>query len=73
MAQCKATGCTKNVNPAYGMCRKHWFMVPKDIQNQLWESVGVNPARNRELWILAVAKVAEKEGVTALITEEFLG
>jgi hypothetical protein len=35
--ECHATGCTKQVPPAYLMCGKHWKMVPADIQRRIWQ------------------------------------
>jgi hypothetical protein len=34
---CHATGCTKQVPPAYFMCAMHWRMVPRDLQALVWE------------------------------------
>jgi hypothetical protein len=35
--ECHAEGCTKQVNPVYFMCGKHWNMVPKDLQALIWK------------------------------------
>lgn len=34
---CHARGCKAQVPPAFFMCAKHWRMVPKTLQNQVWE------------------------------------
>lgn len=33
---CHAYGCKKEVPPRMLMCLKHWRMVPKDAQNDIW-------------------------------------
>ena len=34
---CHARGCTAQVPPAHLMCARHWRMVPKELQTQVWE------------------------------------
>lgn len=34
---CHADGCDVSVPPKLFMCRKHWSMVPKDLQYKIWE------------------------------------
>lgn len=70
---CHATGCTTDVPPKLFMCRKHWSMVPKDLQDLVWkhyqpgQELGqATPTREyldvTERAIAAVAEVeAEKE------------
>ena len=33
---CHATGCNRAVPPKYLMCGKHWAMVPKSQQLEIW-------------------------------------
>lgn len=33
---CHATGCGKPVAPKFLMCGKHWAMVPKPQQAEIW-------------------------------------
>lgn len=35
---CHARGCSVQVKPELLMCRKHWFMVPRDIRDAVWRS-----------------------------------
>lgn len=35
---CHATGCTKVVPPTMFMCRRHWFLLPKTIQREIWRT-----------------------------------
>lgn len=34
--KCEAQGCTKRVPSEMLMCRRHWFMVPKDLRCRVW-------------------------------------
>lgn len=34
---CHADGCQKEVPPKMFMCLKHWRMVPKTFQNEIWK------------------------------------
>jgi len=33
---CHAKGCLIKTKPEMLMCRRHWFMVPKAIRDQVW-------------------------------------
>ncbi len=35
---CHWTGCTEQVPPAMWGCRKHWFDLPKDIRDRIWNA-----------------------------------
>lgn len=69
---CHARECQKEVPPVMLMCRRHWAMVPKDIQRRVWahyrrgQCDDKNPSRE---WIDAandaITAVAEKEGKTS--------
>lgn len=34
---CHARGCDKLVPPSMFMCRRHWFMLPRHMQDEVWE------------------------------------
>jgi hypothetical protein len=34
---CHAVGCDSVVPPRMLMCRRHWFMVPKKLQDAVWD------------------------------------
>jgi len=34
--RCHARGCNVAVPPKRLMCRRHWFMVPREIRNRVW-------------------------------------
>lgn len=36
--RCHATGCLKAVPPEMWGCRRHWFMVPKKIRDEIWRT-----------------------------------
>jgi hypothetical protein len=66
---CHATGCNVPVPPAMLMCRKHWFMVPKPIQNEVWrayrpgQEVTKDPSEDyMRAYQRAVASVEQREG-----------
>lgn len=63
--KCFAVGCDRQVQAIYLMCRQHWFMVPKDVQNAIWATVGkaVNLEAYRNAVADAVVAVARKEGL----------
>lgn len=35
---CHATGCETPVPPEMFMCRRHWFMLPKQMRNRIWQT-----------------------------------
>lgn len=68
--RCHATGCTVVVPPTMWGCKRHWFMVPREIRNRIWKTYRVgqcddfNPSRDYLLAAkAAVIAVAEKENI----------
>lgn len=35
---CHAEGCRRIVDPKLLMCARHWRMVPKDLQREVWRT-----------------------------------
>lgn len=35
---CHAYGCSAEVAPSLFMCRRHWLMVPRALQNAIWRT-----------------------------------
>lgn len=35
---CHWPGCTTKVKPAMWGCRKHWFMLPKELRDRIWKT-----------------------------------
>jgi hypothetical protein len=67
--ECHATGCSAAVPPKMLMCRKHWFMVPRGVQAQVWatyrpgQEVTKDPSDEyMKAYRLAVISVELKEG-----------
>ena len=67
---CHATGCTTPVPRILWGCRRHWFMVPKPIRDDIWRTYrpgqcdDMNPSRAYlEAARAAVCAVAEREGL----------
>jgi len=66
---CHAEGCEVSVPPKMLMCLRHWRMVPKGLQREVWrtyrpgQEVDKSPsAEYLKAHLAAVAAVAEKEG-----------
>lgn len=36
--ECHWPGCTKQVPPAMWGCREHWYMLPRDLRNEIWRT-----------------------------------
>ena len=67
--ECHATGCELRVPPSLLFCKKHWFMVPRSIQNRVWRAYRPGQEEDkrpsREYLLAArdaVVAVAEREG-----------
>lgn len=54
---CAAEGCTTQCKTGMLMCRKHWFMVPKPLRDDVWS--GWNNGRPRPHYRSAVANAIE--------------
>jgi len=35
---CHWTGCNAQVPPAMWGCKKHWFMLPRELRNKIWRA-----------------------------------
>ena len=67
--RCHAKGCTREVPPSMLMCRKHWFMVPKALRDEVWrtyrrgQEVTKDPSREYlDAADAAIKYVATQEG-----------
>lgn len=67
---CHAEGCGVAVPPAMWGCRKHWFMVPKPLRDEIWrlyvpgQEVRKDPTDEYiDASRAAVEAVAKKEGL----------
>lgn len=66
---CHARGCTKEVKPELLMCLRHWKMVPRPLQLEVWKHYRPGQCDDKnpsEAWHkaadAAIAAVAAKEG-----------
>lgn len=66
---CHAEGCTMEVPPRMLMCRRHWRMVPRSLQDAVWatyvrgQEVRKDPtAENLKAARAAIDYVANREG-----------
>lgn len=46
---CHAEGCTVLTAPRLFMCPRHWAMVPKAMQNEVWAAFKACPTREARL------------------------
>ncbi len=70
MHVCHALKCNVPVPPAMLMCRKHWFMVPKSLRDEVWrtyrkgQEIMKDPTGEYLMAMnAAINAVADKEGV----------
>lgn len=73
---CHATDCTSPVPPEMWGCKKHWFMVPREIRNRIWATYRIgqcddlNPSMEycqaAKDAVIAVAKVEGRQPDTRL-------
>lgn len=66
---CHALGCTVETPPRLFMCRPHWAMVPKEMQDTVWKTYRPGQERDKqpsERYLIATMRarivVAEAEG-----------
>lgn len=73
---CHAALCDAHVPPRMHMCRRHWFMVPKALQDGLWAAY--RPGQERRMnpspaYLLAAARcvhaVATKESLPSEVIQ----
>lgn len=68
---CHAEGCSVHVPPAMFACRRHWSMVPKDLQRELWrvylpgQEAGLAPVTGEYILVQIACRVAiaQREGI----------
>lgn len=67
---CHMTSCKKNVPPEMFACKRHWYMVPKPIRDQIWQTYRVGQCDDKnpsQAYCVAaraaVIVVAKKEGL----------
>lgn len=36
--ECHWPGCTTQVPPAMWGCKRHWFMLPKELRGRIWDT-----------------------------------
>lgn len=65
---CHATGCKTPVPPKMFMCKRHWYMVPKELRDRIWATYrpGQEVTKDPSMEYLntameAIKAVAEKE------------
>ena len=66
---CHAAGCSVEVPPKMLMCRRHWYMVPKPMRDEVWRTYRPGQEDDKapsDDYLMAmdaaIRAVAEKEG-----------
>lgn len=66
---CHASGCSMEVPPRMLMCRRHWRMVPRSLQDAVWATyvIGQEARKDPTAEYLEAARaaidyVADREG-----------
>lgn len=66
---CHAMGCKVKVPPAMFMCKPHWFALPKQTRNAVWDvyipgqEIRMDPTEEyMDVTFEAIKWLAEKEG-----------
>lgn len=36
--ECHATACNKHIPPQMFMCKFHWFLLPKNLRDKIWNT-----------------------------------
>lgn len=74
---CHAKGCSVPVPPKLLMCRKHWRLVPRALQRQVWahyragQEIDKRPTMEYlDVADEAIRAVAKKEGLLKPAQEE---
>lgn len=69
---CHATDCTIVVSPQMFMCKRHWYMLPKAMRDEIWRTYRPGQCDDwrisheyAEAARTAVQYIAKKEGRTA--------
>lgn len=67
---CHATQCKVKVPPEMFMCKRHWFMLPKSMRDEIWRTYRPGQCDDwkisksyAEIAIKCVTFIAEREGV----------
>ncbi len=74
MHRCQATACQEKIPSTFLMCRKHWFMVPAAIRDQIWATYKNRSKHPSEEYMDAYRKavnaVDKQEGRAATFTSK---
>ncbi len=64
MHKCYVPHCNKQVPDNQGMCKPHWFRVPKPLRDEIFRSYREKDGTNGARWLEAIKIVdAEVTGV----------
>ena len=66
--QCHADGCQVEVPPKMLMCLRHWRMVPRKLQEQVWATY--RPGQEIDKQPTTIYLIAQKAAVDAVREKE---
>jgi hypothetical protein len=56
---CPVTGCGEQIARSRLMCRRHWYLVPRQLRDRVWATWrsgdGVRSAEHQEAVLMAIA------------------
>ncbi len=56
--KCRVNGCMSEHNSDQLCCARHWFKLPKDVRNRIWDLFRDGPAdEHREACFAALASL----------------
>jgi len=48
--ECAISDCNKTVPRTMLMCKQHWYMVPKELRDQVWHTYRTAGVLSDEYW-----------------------
>ncbi|MGL5935872.1 MAG: hypothetical protein ACRCZI_09660 [Cetobacterium sp.] len=67
---CHADGCELAVPPKMLMCRRHWYMVPKHLRDDVWDTY--EPGQEQRMDPTEEYLAAAQAAIDAVATKEGL-
>jgi hypothetical protein len=62
-SSCPVIGCGEQIDPSRLMCRRHWYLVPRQLRDRVWATwlsgAGVLSTEHQEAVLMAIAACQE--------------
>jgi hypothetical protein len=62
--KCPVKECETKVPANMLMCHRHWYMVPRDIQSDVWKTYRIGPGSGLHRKAMMAAVTAVEENLT---------